>query len=110
MRITVSLCRASLTSGHPVVAGSVFSQIRFAMEDKVPRGLRTLRNIPKPESTDTLAQLKTEASTVEQWWAQPRWKYTKRIYAGELCFGLRSNVVLTIIACSHGRGQSSSLH
>lgn len=69
------------SAGHSLLCLISLTNL-FAMEDKVPRGLRTLRNAPKPESTDTLAQLKVEASNVERWWAQPRWKYTKRIYSG----------------------------
>jgi hypothetical protein len=60
------------------------------MEDKVPRGLRSLPRNQKPSSSSsndlTLAHLQTEATAMERWWTQPRWKHTTRIYSGEFDF------------------------
>jgi hypothetical protein len=62
--------------------------------DKVPRGLRGLNNkhalfggiISSKEMnvTSEHQQLQQEAASIEQWWSQPRWKYTKRNYTGRL--------------------------
>jgi hypothetical protein len=54
---------------------------------KVPRGLRVLSSSSSSVSTSTsreLSDLQAEASMIEQWWQEPRWKHTKRIYSGEL--------------------------
>jgi hypothetical protein len=53
---------------------------------KVPRGLRVLSSTRSSASTSTsreLSDLQAEASMIEQWWQEPRWKHTKRIYSGE---------------------------
>jgi hypothetical protein len=62
--------------------------------DQVPRGLRMLplaRGVGNYQVTphnEFGAQLKAEAAALERWWAQPRWKNTKRIYSGTLCYSL----------------------
>ena len=61
--------------------------------DKIPRGLRVLNKkhnlfggivVPSHtmKMTTELQQLQQEATSIEQWWSQPRWKYTKRNYTG----------------------------
>jgi Isocitrate lyase family len=58
---------------------------------KVPRGLRGLPrnssssvNNPQPSSTRSeLNQLQADAAAIEQWWKDPRWKHTKRVYSGK---------------------------
>jgi hypothetical protein len=61
--------------------------------DKIPRGLRglnkkhtlfggTVSNKKATSVTTELQQLQQEATSIEQWWSQPRWKYTKRNYTG----------------------------
>lgn len=61
---------------------------------KVPRGLRVLpqqsstsssaSSVPGSSSSATteLSRLRQEASRLEQWWKDPRWKHTTRIYSG----------------------------
>jgi Isocitrate lyase family len=75
------------------------------IDDKVPRGLRGLNKkhtlfggaVPsKPLSvtvSSELQQLEQEAKSIEQWWSQPRWKYTKRNYTGmsSVAYGVHLN-------------------
>lgn len=50
---------------------------------KVPRGLRVLPSNPLPTSDprSELSELQSEASRIDQWWTDARWKHTKRIYS-----------------------------
>ena len=61
--------------------------------DKIPRGLRVLNkkhtlfggmvsSKATTSVTTDLQQLQQEATSIEQWWSQPRWKYAKRNYTG----------------------------
>ena len=53
---------------------------------KVPRGLRGLPTAtaqPVGSTRDELLELQQDAATIKSWWAQPRWKHTKRVYSGE---------------------------
>lgn len=49
---------------------------------RVPRGLRGLPN-DTPSPSLELKQLNQDATVIQEWWKQPRWRYTKRIYSGE---------------------------
>lgn len=51
---------------------------------KIPRGLRGLPMASVSADYDGMSknQLEQEARTIEQWWSEPRWKYTKRGYNG----------------------------
>ncbi len=51
---------------------------------KISRGLRVL----PPENKKTgvseeYKNLQNDTSSIEKWWSEPRWKYTKREYSGE---------------------------
>mmetsp|Transcript_14353 Transcript_14353/g.24920 ORF Transcript_14353/g.24920 Transcript_14353/m.24920 type:complete len:593 (-) Transcript_14353:111-1889(-) len=51
---------------------------------KVPRGLRGLPINSMAEQTDARSEydsLQAEAASIEQWWADPRWQHTKRVYS-----------------------------
>jgi hypothetical protein len=55
--------------------------------DKVPRGLRSLpaaAAAPKAALSNQqfASELQQEAAAVEQWWTQPRWQHTRRVYSG----------------------------
>lgn len=53
---------------------------------KIPRGLRVLpasaAGMDNTNPRTELQNLKEEAATIERWFADPRWKHTKRIYSG----------------------------
>lgn len=63
------------------------------MNPKIPRGLRSLpssqlnRNDPRSEYDS----LKADASQIEQWWSNDRWKHTKRIYSAMDVASLRTS-------------------
>jgi len=80
---------------HTSSASSSFSSTMPSHQDskdvatpKVPRGLRSLplaSSYPsQPSARSELAELQQDAAAIERWWAQPRWKHTKRVYAGKL--------------------------
>ena len=50
---------------------------------RVPRGLRVLHQSTSGSSSPSaeLSDLKTEAAMIEQWWQEPRWNLTNRIYS-----------------------------
>eukprot|EP00529_Nitzschia_sp_RCC80_P011813 CAMPEP_0113451388 /NCGR_PEP_ID=MMETSP0014_2-20120614/6313_1 /TAXON_ID=2857 /ORGANISM="Nitzschia sp." /LENGTH=580 /DNA_ID=CAMNT_0000342743 /DNA_START=324 /DNA_END=2069 /DNA_ORIENTATION=+ /assembly_acc=CAM_ASM_000159 len=51
---------------------------------KIPRGLRNLSIsslAPTSNQRSELSALRAEANSIEQWWASPRWQYTKRVYS-----------------------------
>ena len=55
---------------------------------KIPRGLRSLQ-VAAPTTTDARSEynaLQAEASRIEKWWSESRWKHTKRVYSGNCWF------------------------
>lgn len=56
---------------------------------RVPRGLRVLSSLSSSSSSSSsslepqqeLSELQAEAAMLEQWWKEPRWMHTKRIYS-----------------------------
>ena len=51
---------------------------------KIPRGLRSLQ-VAAPTTTDARSEynaLQAEATRIEKWWSESRWKHTKRVYSG----------------------------
>lgn len=55
-------------------------------DPKVPRGLRGLPIASLAGSTDARSEydtLQAEAAAIEQWWANPRFQHTKRVYSGK---------------------------
>ena len=85
--------------------------------DKVPRGLRGLNKkhtlfgglvSSKPMNATTtgsdLQQLQQEATSIEQWWSQPRWKYTTRTYTGRLYVVHREQAASHLISHEHFSG------
>ena len=93
---------------------------------KIPRGLRGLPITSLAGSTNArseLGALQDEAASIEQWWANPRWQHTKRVYSGKkallwscrrdavmLCRYCASDVVISLsLLFSHGRGLPSPL-
>jgi hypothetical protein len=53
---------------------------------KIPRGLRGLPITSLAGATDARSEfdaLQAEAARIEQWWANPRWQHTKRVYSGK---------------------------
>ena len=67
---------------------------------KIPRGLRGLTITSLAGSTNARSELdalQAEAASIEQWWANPRWQHTKRVYSGKkalLWSGRRDAVML----------------
>jgi hypothetical protein len=52
---------------------------------KIPRGLRGLPISSLAGPTDARSEydaLQAEAASIEQWWSNPRWQHTKRVYSG----------------------------
>jgi hypothetical protein len=57
---------------------------------KIPRGLRVLPSSSSvlqssASSSSELSDLQAQASLMEQWWQEPRWMQTKRIYSRKSC-------------------------
>ena len=53
---------------------------------KIPRGLRGLPIASLAGETNARSEfdaLQAEAASIEQWWANPRWQHTKRVYSGK---------------------------
>ncbi len=53
---------------------------------KVPRGLRQLPITSLAGPTNTQSEydaLQADAASIEQWWSNPRWQHTKRVYSGK---------------------------
>lgn len=55
---------------------------------RIPRGLRTVPTASQLSTSSApsqpqreLAELRAEASQIERWWTEARWKHTKRIYS-----------------------------
>ena len=57
---------------------------------RIPRGLRTVPTASQLATSSApsqpqreLTELRAEASQIERWWTEARWKHTKRIYSGK---------------------------
>jgi hypothetical protein len=62
---------------------------------KIPRGLRELPIASASSLTDQgpdRFQLKNEASDIDKWFADPRWKHTKRVYNGTLLYTTNTDI------------------
>jgi hypothetical protein len=54
---------------------------------KVPRGLRSLPiAASSSDSRSEYKSLQAEAARIEEWWASPRWRLTKRVYSGKIFY------------------------
>ncbi|KAG7371145.1 isocitrate lyase [Nitzschia inconspicua] len=80
MRIVTSTVTSIMGS-----SGTTSSANKQSSTDpKVPRGLRGLPIASLAGSTDARSEydaLQAEAASIEQWWANPRFQYTKRVYS-----------------------------
>ena len=59
---------------------------KSSTDPKVPRGLRGLPIASLAGSTDARSEydtLQAEAAAIEQWWANPRFQHTQRVYSGK---------------------------
>jgi hypothetical protein len=62
------------------------SKLSTTTDPKIPRGLRGLPISSLAGSTDARSEydtLQAEAAEIEQWWANPRFQHTKRVYSGK---------------------------
>jgi hypothetical protein len=80
MKFTVASISGS-SSASPTSNGATKEDVA---KPKIPRGLRALpaaaassRVSPGSE----LGMLRSEASSIDQWWKDPRWKNTTRVYS-----------------------------
>jgi hypothetical protein len=89
--------------------------------DKVPRGLRGLnkkhtlfgsdKNV-KSNTTISITkeqeQLQQEAMAMEQWWAQARWKQTKRTYTGTLTIFAKLPLTMSLFTTDQSQHTNNS--
>ena len=50
---------------------------------KTSRGLRVLPPQKKKSVGEEQSHLRRDVSEVEQWWKEPRWNHTQRVYSGK---------------------------
>jgi len=78
--ISTSICKSSQSR----VSKYLFILMTTHTTAKISRGLRVLPSKKAQTVNEENSKLQKDIASIEQWWSEPRWKYTKREYSGML--------------------------
>lgn len=68
---------------------------------KTSRGLRVLPPKKEQSISQEYSKLQKDSASIERWWTEPRWKYTKREYTGTYVLFSDNYCCLSIIIQCH---------